>query len=154
MKLPTFLRSKVYSSNRWLTEGLPTYIETLDEDINSISERGELEEIPGVGANLAAKIREILGTGRLAYLEKLKQETPEGVLELAEIGGIGPKKALLLSRELGITDREKLEEAAKAGKIRTLAGFRGEKREEYPEEHPHNEKYGETFSSRRYSSCC
>ncbi len=103
-------------------------IESLDEDINRISERGELEEIPGVGANLAAKIREILGTGKLAYLEKLKQETPEGVLKLAEIGGIGPKKALVLSRELGITDREKLEEAAKAGKIRDLPGF-GEKSE-------------------------
>jgi DNA polymerase (family 10) len=103
-------------------------IETLDEDINSISERGELEEIPGVGTNLAAKIREILGTGTLAYLEKLKQETPEGVLKLAEIGGIGPKKALILSRELGINDREKLEEAAKAGKIRDLPGF-GEKSE-------------------------
>jgi len=103
-------------------------IETLDEDINSISERGELEEIPGVGTNLAAKIREILRTGRLAYLEKLKQETPEGVLNLAEIGGIGPKKALILSRDLGINDREKLEEAAKAGKIRDLPGF-GEKSE-------------------------
>jgi DNA polymerase (family 10) len=103
-------------------------IETLEEDINSISERGELEEIPGVGSNLAAKIREILGTGKLAYLESLKQETPEGILKLAEIGGIGPKKALVLSRELGITDREKLEEAAKAGKIRSLPGF-GEKSE-------------------------
>ncbi len=103
-------------------------IETLKEDINSISERGELEEIPGVGSNLAAKIREILGTGKLAYLESLKQETPEGILKLAEIGGIGPKKALILSRELGITDREKLEEAAKAGKIRSLPGF-GEKSE-------------------------
>jgi DNA polymerase (family 10) len=103
-------------------------IETLEEDINSINERGELEEIPGVGTNLAAKIREILGTGRLAYLEKLKQETPQGVLKLAEIGGIGPKKALILSRELGITDRQKLEEAAMAGKIRDLPGF-GEKSE-------------------------
>lgn len=103
-------------------------IETLEEDITSINERGELEEIPGVGIHLAAKIREILGTGKLAYLEKLKQETPEGVLKLAEIGGIGPKKALILSRELGTTDREKLEEAAKAGKIRDLPGF-GEKSE-------------------------
>jgi DNA polymerase (family 10) len=103
-------------------------IETLEEDINSISERGELEEIPGVGSNLAAKIREILETGELAYLGRLKQETPEGILKLAEIGGIGPKKALVLSRELGITDTDKLEEAAKAGKIRSLPGF-GEKSE-------------------------
>ena len=98
-------------------------IETLEEDINSINERGELEEIPGVGSNLADKIREILETGKLAYLERLKQETPEGILKLAEIGGIGPKKALVLSRELGITDTDKLEEAAKAGKIRRPSGI-------------------------------
>ena len=103
-------------------------IETLEDDIASISEHGKLEEIPGVGIHLAAKIQEILGTGKLAYLENLKQETPAGILKLAEIGGIGPKKALILSRELGITDTEKLEEAAKAGKIRDLTGF-GEKSE-------------------------
>ena len=103
-------------------------IETLGEDISIISERGRLEEIPGVGSNLAGKIREILETGRLAHLEKLKQEIPKGVLELAEIGGIGPKKALILSRELGITDQEELEKAAQAGKVRGLPGF-GEKSE-------------------------
>ena len=103
-------------------------IETLKEDIRTINEQGKLEDIPGVGVNLAAKIREILGTGKLAYLEKLKQEVPEGVLQLADIGGIGPKKALILTRELGITDREGLEKAAKDGKIRDLPGF-GEKSE-------------------------
>lgn len=103
-------------------------IETLGEDIASISDRGKLEDIPGVGTNLAGKIREILETGRLAHLEKLKQEIPRGVLELSEIGGIGPKKALILTRELGITDREELEKAARAGKVRSLPGF-GEKSE-------------------------
>ena len=43
-------------------------IETLGEDISTISERGKLEEIPGVGSNLAGKIREILETGRLHTL--------------------------------------------------------------------------------------
>jgi DNA polymerase (family 10) len=103
-------------------------IETLGEDISNISKRGKLEEIPGVGRNLAGKIREILETGRLAHLEKLKQELPKGVLELSEIGGIGPKKALILSAELGITDREELKKAAQAKKIRSLPGF-GEKSE-------------------------
>jgi len=103
-------------------------IETLGEDIARTSERGKLEEIPGVGSNLAGKIREILETGRLAHLEKLKQEIPRGVLELSDIGGIGPKKALILTRELGITDREELEKAARAGKVRGLPGF-GEKSE-------------------------
>jgi DNA polymerase (family 10) len=103
-------------------------IETLGEDISSISERGKLEDIPGVGSNLAGKIREILATGKLAHLEKLKQEIPKGVLELSEIGGIGPKKALVLTIQLGITNSEDLEKAALAKKIRNLPGF-GEKSE-------------------------
>ena len=103
-------------------------IETLGEDITSVSERGKLEDIPGVGNNLAGKIREILATGRLAHLEKLKQEIPKGVLELSEIGGIGPKKAMVLAKELGITNSEDLEKAAEAKKIRDLPGF-GEKSE-------------------------
>ena len=103
-------------------------IETLGEDISSIAERGKLEDIPGVGSNLAGKIREILATGKLAHLEKLKQEIPRGVLELSEIGGIGPKKAMILTKELGIATSEELEKAAEANKIRDLPGF-GEKSE-------------------------
>ena len=103
-------------------------IETLPEELSGVDQRGKLEEIPGVGTHIAAKIHEILGTGRLAYLDRLKAEIPEGVWELADLEGIGPKKALLLSRELGIANVQQLEEAAKAGKIRDLAGF-GEKSE-------------------------
>jgi DNA polymerase (family 10) len=103
-------------------------IETLGEDITTTSERGKLEDIPGVGSNLAGKIKEILETGRLAHLEKLKQEIPGGVLELSEIGGIGPKKAMILTKQLGITNSEELEKAAEAKKIRDLPGF-GEKSE-------------------------
>jgi DNA polymerase (family 10) len=103
-------------------------IETLGEDISSISERGKLEDIPGVGSNLAGKIREILATGKLAHLEKLKQEIPKGVLELSEIGGIGPKKAMILTKELRIATSEELKKAAEAKKIRDLPGF-GEKSE-------------------------
>lgn len=103
-------------------------IETLAEDVAAISGEGKLEEIPGVGTHIAAKIREILATGKLAYYDRLKSEIPPGVLELAELGGIGPKKAMILSSTLGITGTESLEEAAKAGKIRVLKGF-GEKTE-------------------------
>jgi DNA polymerase (family 10) len=103
-------------------------IEALPEDITGIYERGKLEEIPGVGSNIAAKIREIIETGNLAYLEKLRKELPEGVPELAGLEGIGPKKAIVLNRELGIRNIGELEAAAKAGKIRGLPGF-GEKSE-------------------------
>jgi DNA polymerase (family 10) len=98
-------------------------IETLREDIADVSRQGKLEEIPGVGTHLSAKIEEIVTTGRLEYLEKLQRELPPGVQELADLEGIGPKKALILNRELGITTRAGLEEAAKAGRIRDLPGF-------------------------------
>jgi DNA polymerase (family X) len=98
-------------------------IETLPEDIAEFNTREKLEEIPGVGTHLAAKIQEILTTGHLEYLENLRREMPAGVRELAELEGIGPKKAIILNRELGITSQAELEEAAKAGRIRDLPGF-------------------------------
>ncbi len=98
-------------------------IETMPEDIADFSKREKLEEIPGVGTHLAAKIQEIINTGRLEYLEDLRREMPAGVRDLAELEGIGPKKAIILNRELGITNRAGLEEAAKAGRIRDLPGF-------------------------------
>ncbi len=103
-------------------------IETLSEDINRIAERDGLEDLPGVGRHIATKIREILSTGRLQYLERLKQDVGPGVREIAEIGGIGPKKAMMLHEKLGIENLEQLEAAAKEGKIRGLFGF-GEKSE-------------------------
>ena len=98
-------------------------IETLPEDIANFSKQEKLEEIPGVGTHLAEKIREIIETGRLEYLEGLRREMPDGVRELAELEGIGPKKAIILNRELGITSQEDLEKAAKEGRIRDLPGF-------------------------------
>ena len=86
------------------TGGAAHEIETLGEDIDRSPDAENLRSIPGVGSNLAGKIREILETGKLAHLEKLKQDLPKGVLELSEIGGIGLKKALILSRELGIIE--------------------------------------------------
>jgi len=103
-------------------------IETLAEDINRVAERDGLEDLPGVGTNIATKLREILDTGKLEYLERLKQDVGPGVREIAEIGGIGPKKAVVLHQKLGIENIEQLEAAAKDGKIRGLFGF-GEKSE-------------------------
>ena len=104
-------------------------IELLPEDIGRVAERGELEELPGVGSHIAPKIEEILKSGRLGYLDRLKAEVGPGVRELAEIGGIGPKKAMFLHQKLGIDNPDQLEAAARGGKIRDLFGF-GEKSEQ------------------------
>ncbi|KUK98821.1 MAG: DNA polymerase (Family X), partial [Methanoculleus marisnigri] len=103
-------------------------IETLPEDVGIIAKEGDLDEIPGVGRGIAGKIQEIVETGSLAYLSSLREELPEGVQHLTGIEGIGPKKAIALSRELGIRTVDDLEAAALAGRIRDLPGF-GEKTE-------------------------
>ena len=77
-------------------------IETLPEDIADVAREGDLDEIPGVGKSIAAKIREVVETGSLRYLASLREELPEGVQYLTRLEGIGPKKAIALSRELGI----------------------------------------------------
>ncbi len=104
-------------------------IETFAEDINKVAERDGLEDLPGVGTHIATKLREILNTGNLQYLERLKQDIGPGVRELADVAGIGPKKAVMLHQKLGIENLEQLEAAAREGKIRGLFGF-GEKSEQ------------------------
>jgi DNA polymerase (family 10) len=103
-------------------------IKTLPEDIVSIYERKELEQIPGIGSGIASKIRELLETGKLEYLEKLRKELPRSLTELMRVEGIGPRTALALHTKLKINSVEDLESAARKGKISSLKGF-GEKTE-------------------------
>lgn len=103
-------------------------IESMVEDINDLYERGELEDIPGVGKSIGEKIRAFIEKGELSYLDDLRSELPAGISELMEIEGIGPKTALRLHNELGILGAEDLEKAAKEHEVRKISGF-GEKSE-------------------------
>jgi len=98
-------------------------IEALDEDIEKLVNQGRLESIPGVGEALAKKITELVQTGKLEYLERLKKEVPTGLIDLLGIPGLGPKKVAALYKNLGITNTQELREAANKGELRTLEGF-------------------------------
>ncbi|GAB4457265.1 MAG: DNA polymerase/3'-5' exonuclease PolX [Anaerolineales bacterium] len=84
---------------------------------------GKLEDIPGVGKAIAEKIDELLRTGKLEFLEKLKQEVPEELAAWLAVPGLGPKKIALIWKTLGITSLADLETAAKEGKLRDLPGM-------------------------------
>jgi DNA polymerase (family 10) len=88
-----------------------------------------IEEIPGVGASIGAKIEEILKTGRSKDHDELAKKVPVNLKELSGIEGLGPKSIKKLYEHLKIKNLKDLEVAAKAGKIRKLEGF-GEKAEE------------------------
>ncbi len=100
----------------------------LGRDVNDIWREGRLTEIPGVGKAIAEKIDELLSTGQLEFLEKLKREIPEGLVEVLGVPDLGPKKVALFWKELGITNLAELEAAARAGKLRDLPGM-GDKSE-------------------------
>ena len=88
-----------------------------------------LRAIPGVGASIAAKIAEFSQTGAIGALDELRAKIPPGVLELTRVPGLGPKRAMQLSRELGVQSVDDLAAAIKAGRLDGLAGF-GAKSEE------------------------
>lgn len=104
-------------------------IASLTEDIGDVHAQGRLMEIPGVGRSIASIIEEYLETGSCSLLEELRESLPPGVLELMQLEGVGPKTALRLNRELGITSIDQLEAAAREGRLRGVRGF-GAKTEE------------------------
>ena len=102
----------------------------LGTDIKTLMEQGTaLTEIPGIGADLAKKIEEIISTGKCEFLERLHKQLPPAITDLLKIPGLGPKRVKVLWRDLKIQTLEQLLEAARAGRIRELPGF-GEKTEE------------------------
>jgi len=104
-------------------------IENLTEDIKILAQEGRLETLPGIGKDLAKKIEEIIKKGTLSQYEKLKKEIPSGLLKMMEIPGLGAKTIKLIYERLGIDSLEKLEKAAREGKLKRLEGIK-EKTEE------------------------
>lgn len=98
-------------------------IESLSEDIESIHDRGELEEIEGVGESIAEKIAEYLETGELQYYEDLKADLPIDIEAITSVEGVGPKTAKKLYQALEIQTLDDLEAAAQAGQIAAVEGF-------------------------------
>ncbi|MEW6409480.1 MAG: DNA polymerase/3'-5' exonuclease PolX [Nitrospirota bacterium] len=105
-------------------------IEALSRDVAEVSEKeGELEQIPGIGKDLAQKIREIISTGRLQYYEDIKKEVPSELVDMLSVPGLGPKTAKLFYERLNIKSIEELEEMASSHRLAGLPGIK-EKTEE------------------------
>lgn len=99
-------------------------IESLSEDAEIAMKENRLLEIPGIGKDLAAKMQEIITTGKLSYLEELKKAVPEGLLELLKIPSVGPKTAKLLHDELHIKNIAGLQQAISKSKLQGIAGIK------------------------------
>ncbi len=96
---------------------------TLGREASEYWKEGKLREIPGVGKAIAEKIDELLTTGKLEFLEKLKEEIPASLADWLQVPGLGPKKIALIWKTLNITTLAELETAAKNGQLRDLPGM-------------------------------
>lgn len=98
-------------------------LDTLGREASEYWKEGKLADIPGVGKAIAEKIDELLNTGKLEFLEKLKKEVPESLAGWLQVPSLGPKKIAMIWKALNITTLPELEAAAKAGKLRDLPGM-------------------------------
>jgi len=98
-------------------------IDGLDTDVALLSDE-ELAALPGIGRDLAAKVREYVATGRIAKYGELTKEIPAGVLELMRVPGIGPRKAKQFFEKLKIAGLDDLETAIAAGTLKELPGIK------------------------------
>lgn len=103
----------------------------LDKYIGELSQLDftQLTQIQGVGKMMAGKILEMVSTGQLRDLQDLLSKTPEGVLEMFKIKGLGAKKIKILWNELGIDNLNELQIACENGSISKVKGFGGKTQE-------------------------
>jgi len=105
-------------------------LDSLPESITEIAATPErLEELPGIGERMAEHIQEILKTGDYALRKKLLKKYPPTILDLLTLQSLGAKKVALLWKNFKAGTVEEVEQLARDGKLRDLAGF-GEKSEQ------------------------
>jgi len=98
-------------------------IESYPKDVADASEE-DLTKMPGIGKDLAGKIREIANTGKLRAYEDLRREFPDGLIEVMSVPGVGPKTAKLLYEKLHVKDIDDLERLASDRRLETIPGIR------------------------------
>ena len=119
---------ELHDENHFKIRGYQNAIFNLEKVEQSLAELEikELEALEGVGKGIAGTIYELAQKGYAQALDDLIENTPEGIIELLDMKGIGPKKIKVLWRELGIESGHELKEAANSGLVAKLKGF-GEK---------------------------
>ena len=99
------------------------YLDKYNERPFAEMTEAELLQLKGVGRSIAGKILELVNSGTFPELSELLEKTPEGVLEMFRIKGVGVKKVQVLWRELGIDSIHELEQACERGDVAKLKGF-------------------------------
>ena len=103
-------------------------VEHATTELKDLWEDDQLETVPGLGKSIQEHLSELFSTGKVKHFDDIKKGLPEGMFSLLDIGGLGPKSAYKLAKELNLKNIEDLKKAAKNKKIRNIPGF-GQKSE-------------------------
>ena len=103
-------------------------VEHATRELKDLWEDGQLETVPGLGKSIRKHLDELFSTGKVKHFEEVKKSLPQGMFSLLEIGGLGPKSAYKLAKELNLKSIDDLKKAAENKKIRKIPGF-GQKSE-------------------------
>ncbi len=98
-------------------------LEELAEPVETVAAQERLTELAGIGKGIAEKIVEYLKTGKVKEHERLKSLYPQGLLDMMQVSGLGPKRIRILYEKLKIDSIAKLKEAAQKDKLSSLEGF-------------------------------
>jgi DNA polymerase (family X) len=116
---------ELHDQNEFKIRGFSSAVYNLDKYPGDLATLpfDDLAKLQGVGKSIAQKIEEIRTTGTFQELTDLLAETPEGVVQMFDIKGIGPKKVKIIWKELSITDVHELLLACDNGEVAKLKGF-------------------------------
>src|ERR1051326_728011 len=99
----------------------------MEPDLKELERRGKLEEIPGIGHDLAEMIKEYIKTGRIRRCEGETRSVPDGLIEMMDIPGLGPQTLSLLHQKFRIKNLDGLKRLISSGKLEKLRGFGAKK---------------------------
>lgn len=110
-------KSAAYRNAARATLGLRT------DDLGPALRSGELAALKGIGPATLSTIRELVESGESRYLEQLRSETPDGLIEMLRVPGLGTAKIQAIYKGLGVSSVDELEDAARNGRLATLPRF-------------------------------
>ena len=98
-------------------------LEALTSPLDELLAAGTLTEVKGIGDSVAELVAELADTGTAQAYEKLRAATPEGLLDILRVPGLGPRKIVAIRKALGIETLDALEQACRSGQLAALKGF-------------------------------
>ena len=98
-------------------------LESLEEDLDILIEEDRLGSVKGIGKALTEKIITLRQTGELEFYDNLRESIPDGLIEMLEIPGFGPKKIRKVHEALRVETIDALKEVCESGAIAELPGF-------------------------------